>query len=116
MVTEEQIEHLVVEISKKLNVLDGRASLRLPAQTLLAANWVLNEVSGLYEYIFENEKITFSTEVEIIPHPQSLQAVVSAGIQPFTPVANGQVTIFAQNQPLEDITVNILIQKVQDAV
>lgn len=92
--------------------LDG--DIRMKAQTLTAANWVLNEVSGLYEYTFVNENITQNTEVEFIPHAESEDIVSAAQIKTHTPVSLGQVVIKAANAPGGDITVDVLIQNVQD--
>ena len=88
--------------------------LRVKDVVLLAADWVLNEVSGLYEYTYANASITLTREVEIVPHNESLDAVINAGVSPFTTITEGAVKIYAEASTLEDITVNILIQEAKD--
>lgn len=87
---------------------------RLSSQTLLAANWVENQVSGLFEYAFKNTRITANTEVEFIPHAVSEDVVSAAEIKTHTPVSLGQVLIQAVNAPGGDIVVDVLIQNVKD--
>lgn len=87
---------------------------RLKAQILLAAGWVLNAGTGLYEYTFANARITESSEVEFIPHAESEAVVSAAEIKTHTPVSVGQVIIQATNVPGEDIIVDVLIENVQD--
>jgi hypothetical protein len=88
--------------------------LRVKDVIITAIGWVLNGVSGLYEYTYANANITLTREVEIVPHNVSLDAVISSGISPFTTISEGAVMIYAESAPLEDITVNILIQEAKD--
>ena len=43
-----------------------------------------------------------------------MTAIAAAEVQPYTPVEAGKATIIAAQQPTEDITVDVIIQKVQD--
>jgi len=87
---------------------------RIKDAVLAQVDWVLNGVSGLYEYSFVHALITLSTEVEIVPDNDSLAEVIAAQISPYTATSEGSVMIYAETQPAQDIVVNILISKVQD--
>ncbi len=89
-------------------------SLRIKGVIMLTANWVLNGVSGLYEYAIADANISTSKDVEIIPQNTSIPAVLLAEVTPYTPVSDGSVTVSAKNIPTEDITVDLIINPVKD--
>lgn len=87
---------------------------RLKNQSLAAVNWVQNNQTNLWEYTFENAHIKTTTEVEIIPQNTAIQTVINAGVQPYTLTKANKVTIYAENKPAQDFTVNIIITQVKD--
>ena len=97
-----------------LKIEDSDLSLRLKNKILIAANWLLNAATGFYEYAYESPLITATSSVDFIPYPQSEAVIIAAEIHPYTPVEAGKVIILASEKPTEDITVNVIIQKVQD--
>src|SRR5680860_956201 len=68
---------------------------RIKDQVLLAANWVENVGTGLFDYTYENTRIKVSSDVEFIPHSASVATVNDASVQPNTPVSVGQAIITA---------------------
>lgn len=91
-------------------------STRLKNQTLIAANWIFNAATGLWEYEFPHVEITVNTEVDITPLNESLEIVNAAEISPLATPLAGKVLLYAKKQPTGNINVNILITKVQDYV
>jgi len=88
--------------------------IRLKQQTLAIAGWILNEVSGYYEYTLANNKILAQSDVEFIPLPVSYDIVSAAEIQPYVNVSVGQVIIQSVNAPTDNILVDIKIERLED--
>jgi hypothetical protein len=89
-------------------------TLRIQNQTLTVGGWVLDTRSNVYEYSYFHEAITESSEPEIIPLIESADVVGAANIYPYTSAYDGEVVVYAQNIPTEDIIVDIIVRPVQD--
>jgi len=104
-----------VTASELILIQDSTPNLiRLKQQTLAIAGWVLNGVSGYYEYTLANNKILSQSDVEFIPLPVSYDIVSAAEIQPYVVITAGQVVIQAVNAPTDDILVDIKIERLED--
>ena len=77
--------------------------------TLLDTGWSLDSSSGLYEYDLSNANITANSIVEVIPDNADIDIVRAADILPRTDSSAGVVTIYATNEPTDDIGVTINI-------
>jgi hypothetical protein len=83
---------------------DG-AVLQIQDQVLVAANWV--EVGGVWQYTYENSKITEDSQVDITPQKEDEAIIIAALPSPETISSAGQVVIYAKNQPSADIRITI---------
>jgi hypothetical protein len=84
-------------------------TIQVGSLTLLDTGWTLD--SGLYYYELEDSNITANDIVEVIPDNADIALVVAAEILPATVSAAGKVTIYAINEPTDDIGVTINITR-----
>ena len=73
------------------------------------AAWVLD--GSYYVYTHSDIEITEDSHVTIIPDKADVDIVLAAVIMPDTLVADGQVTIYATNEPTADINAELKVIK-----
>ena len=81
--------------------------IKLTAQTLSSASWVL--VSGFYTYTFTNVNITVNTRVDFTPDNTAYLEVTTCGMQTQVTVAAGSCKFFSLFPPQTNITGEITI-------
>mgnify|MGYP000011386292 FL=1 len=86
---------------------DDYASTQIPNVILSQVNWSL--VGGFWEYDYANVLILSTSLVNIVPYKETIDYVKFADIMPMVVSGVGTVKIYAVNQPLGDINVNIEI-------
>jgi hypothetical protein len=80
------------------------------ASTLLAIDWGVDGLSGLYKYELSYAGILANSEVTLVPANASVDVVIVARIYPYVLVEAGKITIYAKNKPLTNIDVIIGIR------
>lgn len=79
---------------------------------LIASNWTQTE-DGLYSYILTDTNITSNSLVQAIGTKESNQAIVEAKFQAYMDINPQTLTLYAENLPTEDITIEIYIEEVE---
>lgn len=87
---------------------------RIKGVVIPSTGWVLNDLTGVYEYTYSNASITLSHEVDFHPAKGDMDTVYAANVSPFTTTLSGGVELYAKTAPSVDITVTILIREVSD--
>jgi len=90
-----------------LNGLFAEPQIQVIGLTILQTGW--EEGITFFEYDLSNENITANSIVEVIPDNEDYEIVVAAEILPATESTEGTVTIYAVNEPTDDIGVTINI-------
>jgi len=85
----------------------GSGIIKLTAQTLSSAGWIL--VSGFYTYTFSNVNITTNTRVDFTPDNTAYLEVTTCGMQTQVTVGAGSCTFFSLFPPQTNITGEITI-------
>ena len=85
----------------------GGTIIKLTAQTLSSAGWIL--VSGFYTYTFTNVNITVNTRVDFTPDNTAYLEVTTCGMQTQVTVGAGSCTFFSLFPPQTNITGEITI-------
>jgi len=85
----------------------GGTIIKLTAQTLSSAGWIL--VSGFYTYTFSNVNITVNTRVDFTPNNTAYLEVTTCGMQTQVTVSAGSCTFFSLFPPQTNITGEITI-------
>jgi hypothetical protein len=85
----------------------GASIIKLTAQTLTAASWVLS--GGFYTYTFSNVNITTNTRVDFTPDNTSYLEVTTCGMQTQVTVASGSCTFFSLFPPQSNILGEVTI-------
>ena len=81
--------------------------------TLQFSNWVLGE-DNLYSYTLTNTNIKSNSLVQAIGTKESNQAIVEARFQAYMDINPQSLTIYAENLPTEDITIELYIEEVEE--
>jgi hypothetical protein len=81
--------------------------IKLTAQTLTAASWVLS--GGFYTYTFSNVNITTNTRVDFTPDNSSYSEVTTCGMLPEVDVASGSCTFYSLFPPQSNILGEVTI-------
>jgi hypothetical protein len=78
--------------------------------TLISGSWVS---ASLYEYLYTDIDIASSSSiVDFTPNTASITTVVSAVIYPTVVVTAGSASFYAENQPTDDITGELVITNI----
>jgi hypothetical protein len=85
----------------------GASIIKLTAQTLTAASWVLS--GGYYTYTFSNVNITTNTRVDFTPDNASYNEVSTCGMLPEVDVSTGSCIFYALFMPRTNILGEITI-------
>ena len=85
----------------------GGTIIKLTAQTLTSASWIL--VSGFYTYTFTNVNITVNTRVDFTPNNTAYLEVTTCGMQTQVTVAAGSCIFYSLFPPQTNITGEITI-------
>jgi hypothetical protein len=85
----------------------GASIIKLTAQTLTAASWVLS--GGFYTYTFSNVNITTNTRVDFTPDNSSYSEVTTCGMLPEVDVASGSCTFYSLFPPQSNILGEVTI-------
>ena len=88
---------------------------KIPGVNLAAANWVLNEVSGLYEYELQNNLIALSSYVIVGPGNADVAAFITSGISTFCSVSAGAVKMYSKVAPASDVLVDLQVITLRNA-
>jgi uncharacterized protein (TIGR02145 family) len=83
-------------------------TITLASLTIASAGWTWN--GSLWVYTLNNSRIKATHNADIIPMNQE-SVVLAAGIQPYSTVNNGSVTLQANNKPSADFLVTILLRE-----
>lgn len=85
----------------------GGTIIKLTAQTLSSASWIL--VSGFYTYTFTNVNITVNTRVDFTPDNTAYLEVTTCGMQTQVTVTAGSCIFYSLFPPQTNITGEITI-------
>jgi hypothetical protein len=85
----------------------GSSIIKLTAQTLTAASWVLS--GGYYTYTFSNVNITTNTRVDFTPDNSSYSEVTTCGMLPEVDVTSGSCTFYSLFPPQSNILGEVTI-------
>ncbi len=75
--------------------------------TLLQTSWTL--VNQLYEYEYLDSEIELGYVVDFVPYNSDIDSVIDAELLPFNSVESGKTIFFAKNEPLTNISGELII-------
>lgn len=76
-------------------------------QTLVSESWAVS--GSYYIYNYTNESISSTSLVNMTPYLESVSIVVAAELQPFIGTTTGTASVYAINEPSDDIIVDVVI-------
>ena len=81
----------------------------ISAASLNDGDWNLN--NGLYELDFTNANVTETMTARVVPHNGDYDIYTTAVVLPRVLVTNGNIRIYAQNQPSAPMRVDIILHE-----